>query len=303
MERFRILSNLYSFRSVRQFKRDLDVLLRFFRPLSLQDLLRSLEDNETSLRNSFILTFDDGLRECYDVIAPILKSYGVPAIFFLCSAFIDNKELAYDHKKSLLVRLVKNGGCSSIQKSEIDAALRNIGIVDTGVGAGLLRVDYCRREILDQIAGILEYDFAAYLKTIQPYLTSDQVVAMLQQGHSVGAHSIDHPRYADVSLGEQLRQTRASVRFVKERFGLDYGAFSFPHSDAHVSNEFFRELFADGEVDVCFGNQGLLEDDVRRNIQRSSMEEAGKQAEAILGRGYARRVFKNVTGHLVVKRT
>ena len=125
---------------------------------------------------------------------------------------------------------------------------------------------------------------------------------MLQLGHAVGAHSIDHPRYADLSLGEQLHQTRTSVRFVKERFGIDYGAFSFPHSDAHVSKEFFREIFVDGELDVCFGNQGLLDDDVHRNIQRSSMEEAGKPAEAILGRGYVRRLFKSTTGHLVIRR-
>ena len=153
------ISNLYSFRSVPQFKRDLDVLLRFFRPLSLQNLLRGFEDNETPTRNSFVLTFDDGLRECYDIIAPILKSYGVPAIFFLCSAFIDNRELAYDHKKGLLCGLVKEDGLSFIQKKEIDAALKNIGIVEPDLGAGLLQVDYCRRQVLDHIAGVLEYDF------------------------------------------------------------------------------------------------------------------------------------------------
>jgi peptidoglycan/xylan/chitin deacetylase (PgdA/CDA1 family) len=281
----------------------LDVLLRFFRPVSLQNLLSSFEDTEGPMRDSFMLTFDDGLRECYDIIAPILKSYGVPATFFLCSAFVDNKDLAYDHKKSLLSRRMRDTGLSSNQKDEIDATLKRIGIVKPDLGAAVLHVDYCRRQVLDHIADVLEYGFAAYLRIVQPYLTSDQIVAILQLGHAIGAHSIDHPRYADVSLGEQLRQTRASVRFLKERFDLDYGAFSFPHSDANVSSEFFREMFVDGEVDVCFGNQGLLEDDLHRNIQRCSMEEPGKPAEAILGRGYVRRVFKKATGHLVVKRT
>ena len=113
-------------------------------------------------------------------------------------------------------------------------------------------------------------------------------------GHSVGAHSIDHPRYADLDLEDQLHQTRASIRFVKERFGLPYGAFSFPHSDAEVTNEFFSRLFATGEVDLCFGNQGLLNDSVRRNIQRSSMEKTRMPAEAILGEELCQTTRKGV---------
>ena len=37
---------------------------------------------------------------------------------------------------------------------------------------------------------------------------SEQVIELLKLGHAVGAHSIDHPRYADLSLEEQLHQTR-----------------------------------------------------------------------------------------------
>src|SRR5690348_781204 len=96
------VSRLYSFRNVREFTRDLEVFLRFFRAISLQDLLSNLEGKNVLPRNSFLLTFDDGLKECYEVIAPILKKKGIPAVFFLCKAFVDNKAMAYDHKKCLL---------------------------------------------------------------------------------------------------------------------------------------------------------------------------------------------------------
>ena len=42
-------------------------------------------------RRCLHLTFDDGFRELHDVVAPILLRKGIPATFFVNSAFIDNK--------------------------------------------------------------------------------------------------------------------------------------------------------------------------------------------------------------------
>jgi peptidoglycan/xylan/chitin deacetylase (PgdA/CDA1 family) len=278
--------------------------LRFFRPLSLVDFLRNFKENKAIGKNSFMLTFDDGLRECHDIIAPILASYGVSATFFLCSAFVDNNELAYDHKKSLLINLIntKGRGVSPLLEKEIRATLEDVDIVAPSSVAGLQLVDYRRSYVLEQIARILDCDFSEYLKEDQPYLTTGQIIELLRMGHAIGAHSIDHPRYADLTLADQLYQTTASVKFVKERFALDYTVFSFPHSDAGISKAFFRTIFSTGQVDVCFGNQGLLKDDVARNVQRVAMEEPGVAAEAILGRAYARRSIKRLTGQLALTR-
>ena len=297
------VTNLYAFRSVSQFMRDMDVLLRFFRPLSLQDFLAHLEGAQELPRKSFLLTFDDGLKECYEVVAPILKRKGIPATFFLCSAFTDNQELAYDFKVSLLAGVLKGRSLSAAKEVQVRELLEGAGIHGADPMSALFSVGYRRRRILDQIAAVLEFDFVEYLKKVQPYLTSDQVHELLKLGHAVGAHSIDHPRYSDLPLEEQLHQTRESIRFVRQRFSLDYAAFAFPSSDANVNREFFREIFRAREVDVCFGNHGLLEDCVPRNVQRSSMEKTWMPAEAILGKSYARRCVRMATGGLKIRRT
>ena len=299
----RHVGNLYSFKRISQFEKDMDTLLRCFRPLSLQEFLMSLQGRQTVKPGSFMLTFDDGLMECHEIVAPILQQKGIPAAFFLCSAFVDNKEMAYDFKKALLAGVLKTRKMTPALKDQVCAVLAGVGLSGSDLGAAVLLVDYLRRSVLEEIAALLEYDFQTYLGTVQPYLTSEQVIELLKMGHAVGAHGIDHPRYADLPLAEQIHQTRASVKFVRDRFDLKYGAFSFPHSDAHVSEEFFREIFATGEVDVCFGNQGMLEDSVPRNFQRSSMEKTSMPAEAILGKGLARRFLKTASGQLVVRRT
>jgi peptidoglycan/xylan/chitin deacetylase (PgdA/CDA1 family) len=296
------VDNLYIFRNAAQFSRDLDVFARFYRPLALPDFLACLKTGTALPKNSLLLTFDDGVRECHEVIAPILKRKGFPATFFLCSAFVDNREWPFDFKKSVLAgvlmqRQLKPGQYSCLRQLLNDAGLRNPDLTEA-----LLDVDYPRNYVLDPVADLLDYDLDAYLKNACPYLTSDQVRELLKEGHAIGAHSVDHPRYGDLTLDEQLRQTRESVRFVKERFSLGYGALAFPSSDANISRRFFREIMNTGEVDVCFGNHGLLDDCVPRCIQRTTMEKTRQSTETILGENYARRLLKRVMGKRVIQR-
>ena len=294
------VDRLYRFRNVARFSRDLDVLAQIYRPISLHDFLASLNTGIALPKNSLLLTFDDGLRECHEIIAPILKRKGIPATFFLCSAFVDNRAWAFDLKKSVLADALSGTVLQPRQKCALRRILDGAGLRSSDLTEAVLGVDYSRRLILEPIAALLDYDLDAYLKKARPYLTSDQVRELLKEGHAIGAHSIDHPRYGNLPLREQLRQTRESVRFIKGRFSLDYGAVAFPSSDANISRCFFEEIMAD--VDVCFGNQGLLEDAAPRCVQRMTMEKTDRPAEAILGESYTRRLVKRAAGKGVVPR-
>lgn len=297
------IDSLYTFRNVSQFKRDLETLLRFYRPLSLQDFLQALRDDRPAPKNSLVLTFDDGVRECHEVVAPILEKMGIPATFFLCSAFVDNSDIAYDFAKSVLASELSRHQLREGQLVLLRRLLAEVGIHSMNLSEAVLSVDYRRKQVLDQIAALLDFDLSAYLEKVQPYLTSEQVRDLLRMGHAIGAHSIDHPRYGDIPLNEQVRQTLESIRFVKHRFAVNYGALAFPSSDANISKSFFQQVLGSGEVDVCFGNHGLLDDCVSRNIQRTSMEKTSLPAEAILGKSYARRFAKMAMGRLKIDRS
>ena len=95
---------LYAVRSIANFQADLDFLCRNYRPLAMSELdeLPRRRGSQASAR-AFVLSFDDGMREVYDVIAPMLRAKGVPAMFFINSATIDNRQLMWRNKLSLLV--------------------------------------------------------------------------------------------------------------------------------------------------------------------------------------------------------
>lgn len=59
----------------------------YFHVISMRNLLDKLE-NGIPLDHDLVITFDDGYQDNYKFAAPILKSSGLPATFFLTSRFI-----------------------------------------------------------------------------------------------------------------------------------------------------------------------------------------------------------------------
>jgi peptidoglycan/xylan/chitin deacetylase (PgdA/CDA1 family) len=289
------IKHLYAYKNVKQFKDDIDFIMRNFTSLSLPDFLYYLKNDQEPPDNSFLLTFDDGLRETYEIISPVLLAKGVPAIFFVSSAFVDNKKLAHDHKASLIVEHLKQADALVLERRVRDILIQN-GCKEGNIEDCILGINYHQCGVLNKIGEMMDLDFQEYLKKGKPYLTTEQLEQMIRKGFAVGAHGIDHPMYSTLSLDQQLYQTRVSVKFLRERFSLNYSAFAFPHSDHGVSNDFFREAKKDGLLDISFGTAGILEDTVQNHFQRFSLEKPILPVEKIIAFHLTRRIFKVLRG-------
>jgi len=309
------IHHLYAYRTVGEFAADVDFFARHFSPISLGQLCRSLRGDESLPARSVLLTFDDGFREMAQLVAPILKAKGVPATFFINSAFLDNREMCYAQKISLLLEAlgVENGSQldghregrqkeKKLLERKVTLALRDFGLTGDDAADMLRRIDYSRKEALDPIARICEVAFDSFLQHQSPYLTSEQVVGLLRDGFSIGGHSVDHPRYSTISLEEQLRQTRECMEFLEARFGIHQRAFAFPHTDAGVGTSFFETIFNEGSVDVSFGTSGLLGDSWPGHFQRFSMERRCGSAQRITAWHHARRFSRRFRGMDIVQR-
>jgi peptidoglycan/xylan/chitin deacetylase (PgdA/CDA1 family) len=292
------LRHLYPYKNVAQFKADLDFFLGHCQPVSLEDLLACLYRGRSLPKRSFLFSFDDGFREMAEIVAPILNAKGVPAVFFVNSAFVDNRELCFHHKISLLLGwLLSNPDETRLKKfsdvmAEPDASV-------AGLAARLRNTSYAERRTLDHLAAACDLNFEQFLAQQRPYLSSQQIRGLLRDGFSIGAHSVDHPFYGALTLDEQLRQTRDSMRFLHEQFRVRQKAFAFPHSDAGVSRAFFEQISRECLVDISFGTAGLLPGEHPAHFQRFAMEKSENSARQILAWQSARcgyRTFINRNG-------
>lgn len=287
------VKHLYPVRSVRQFEKDLETFLQLFELISLQDLIENVRSNRPLPVNALLLTFDDGFREMAEIVAPILRRNGISATFFLNTAFLDNADMAHDNKISLLIdHLDSRSGPA--EREATRKALFDYQVIDSGeLRQDLLGINYRKRHVLDEIARILGIDFQTYLSVQRPYLAREEVARLVAEGFAIGAHSVDHPRYSDLSLQEQVDQTTRSLRTLREHFSLRYAAFAFPYGD--VPDEFIKKIFMLCDVEVSFGTHGVSKNSNRRHFQRFSMDYDHASAKQILNRNYARNFYKRTT--------
>jgi peptidoglycan/xylan/chitin deacetylase (PgdA/CDA1 family) len=277
------------FRNIRQFKADLEFLLQNYSPVTEEDIICLMHGDRTLPPRSVLFTFDDGFRENYDIIAPLLQAIGAPAIFFLTTATIDNKELCYTQKKSLLIDALEgNHGAATLD--EASRELLRAGVPrNSSLVKQILGISYRDRQVLDELARILQCDFQWYLDSQRPYLSSRQVEGLLRQGFAIGAHSVDHPLYAELTLAEQLTQTRESMRWLSDRFQIQCKSFAFPYRANGISPEFFRKIYAEQELKICFGTGGLVPyPPFRQSLPRFTPELSASPACESLSRAFCR---------------
>lgn len=297
------ISPLYPIKNVKDFIKDLDFLLKNYTPIDYYNLKALIDNGKSPGKNSFLLTFDDGLREFHDIISPILLQKGIPSICFLNSDFIDNKKMFYRYKAGLLI----NAFSKNAMLLKKDNVLKWFYLHSLGkqnnFSKTILSVNFRNQRFLDDLAQLINLDFNQYLLEQQPYLTGLQINSLINKGFYFGSHSCNHPEYSYLSMHEQIQQTKESVIEITNRFSLSYKTFAFPFTDYGVSKDFFQTILEKEKiVDVSFGCAGLKRDTFCRHIQRIPFEIFDLSAKEIVNAEYIYFLLKSIFGKNVIIR-
>ncbi|WP_223601277.1 polysaccharide deacetylase family protein [Chryseobacterium sp. GVT01B] len=271
------IKHVIRYKNTKQFEEDLDHLAKNFQFVDWQEFKEFTSGNFKPKKKIALLTFDDGFREFYDVAAPILERKGIYACNFVNPAFIDNKDMMFRCKASLLVDAVER---NKTIDPEIYFVLSLKNVDRHFLQKKILAINYQEKDTLDWLAEKLEVDFNAYSKEFKPYLSTEELKELTRKGFGISSHSWDHPKYGDLSLKEQMETTDKTFAYLKEN-GFLYESFAFPFTDFEVQKDFFDELFKNEEIYCSFGCAGIKLDSVKKNFQRIPME-MGESGEQIL---------------------
>jgi peptidoglycan/xylan/chitin deacetylase (PgdA/CDA1 family) len=303
------ISPLYPVRTLRQFEADLDYLCTHFQSVALSELHEIQQDfqedfqqqkqtKNTFSKPAFHLTFDDGLRQCFAEIRPVLLRKGINATFFINSQFVDNQQLMYRYAAALLLQ--------AMQKSPRGKP---------AVIEAVMKMEHSDSDEILELCGGFGVDLRGFLRDYRPYCTTNELRQLVADGFSLGSHSQNHPLYARLTLAEQLAQTIDSQRFIEKeiyQFPDDsltprpanfVRAFAFPFTDDGVKAEFWRALKAELPFDLTFGTAGIKGDNMPNHLQRLVMETANSEATAaqILRKNYLAHWLKRALGRHIVK--
>ncbi|SDJ91374.1 polysaccharide deacetylase family protein [Chryseobacterium jejuense] len=293
------IRNVIRYKNIKQFEADIDCFSKHFQWVNWAEFKDFTSGNFKPQKKIALLTFDDGFREFYDIVAPILERKGIYACNFINPAFIDNKEIMFRCKASLLIETLEK---KKSVHPEIYTILSSGSQATTEIlKKEILKITYQEKDILDLLAEKFEVDFQSYLQEYKPYLSTEELKNLTNRGFGISSHGWDHPRFGALSLEQQMESIHKTFAYLKENDVL-YESFAFPFTDFGVKNEFFEELFKNKEIFCSFGAAGIKLDSEKRNFQRVPME-MGESAERILKKEIAYfRLKKLLNKNMIVRK-
>src|SRR5215203_1031907 len=85
------------------FEQQLQVLQNSFKVSSISEIILNLQKGR--LKNKTVaVTFDDGYRDNFQIAAPLLEKYNIPATFFITNSFEEEKIYWWDSLANLVLR-------------------------------------------------------------------------------------------------------------------------------------------------------------------------------------------------------
>ncbi len=291
------VEHLYEFKNCFQFNNDIDLFLKNYNPIDPADLLSNKYG-----KNSFLLSFDDGLQEVYTVVYPILKRHNLKAIFFINPNFIDNNQGLYKHYISILISHLKT---INFPQPILNVIAQKLSFTYNSVDDfknELINIKFSDKHKINEVLKIVEIDIARYLKVHTPYITKEQIQEMIDDGFLFGGHTMSHPPLNQLTFSEQKKEIIDSIDWLKDNFNIKYSLFAFPFSDKNVSKKLIDELFRYDPNILLFGNSGLKKDTDERLIQRFSLENPNKVNAKQIVTENLYKYFNKLIGKYFIKR-
>ncbi len=238
------LRPLYRYKTPRAFAADLRYLRRRHQILSHDQVVELIETGRPFPPEAVLLTFDDGYRECFTEVRPLLLDYRLPAIFFVPSELVGNRRLADRNLDAVcLARL------AALDRRRLRTALKRLEeifrrpLASREEGLRAVRGSGGGEEgMRERIRRALEVDPREYLERERPYLEAEEVRQLAAEGFTIGGHSRLHTRLDDLGEERMEEEIVASTREVMELTGRDRAPFAFPFSGDRADPGFIRRL-------------------------------------------------------------
>jgi peptidoglycan/xylan/chitin deacetylase (PgdA/CDA1 family) len=231
------------------FERHISLLAKNFECVSSEHLRNYRRRAD---RNQVLLTFDDGLRNNFDVAKPILLKYRVPALFFISSRHAERgRYLWFSYLRAL--KLHFPGDTLSFRGAQFDMRpeAREASVMELREFLLGLRPhpSAMYRAIEDELPPLEDFMTPAQLSDECEGMTGEQVADLTANPlFSVGCHTVDHPYLPRCEPTEMCRQISENKSWLEavSRVRCDAIAYPLGDYDAAVVELCRKHMFSQG---------------------------------------------------------
>lgn len=214
------------------FESALRFLTTHYVPVSLDDVLSNGGGRGLPPR-PVLVTFDDAYASIAETGAPLCRQYGVPAVFFVNAAFVNNRRLAPDNLVCYVANVVGMDAVNSAIRAvpgREEAADHSLAEV-FGVFFPTLSLD--ERDIfLDALCRLAGVNEAQLAKEANLYLTGGQLRNLESYGFELGNHTWSHTHCRSLAQHEVAAEIEQNKAELEALSGKRVRSFSQPYGSS-----------------------------------------------------------------------
>lgn len=219
----------------KQFKSQLKELSKYGNFVSQQEVLKGISQHEKAI----LITFDDGLREQFELAKPILDEMGIPFICFVNTSNFTDRKVSLVHKIHLLRTVIspanlekeiKNISSVELKDEEIEKAVAHYNYDDEDVARLKYLLNF-RLRITEQ-KKIIEPLFLKYFEeeeTVSELYMDENQLKVLWEEDRLGSHGHGHDPLGLLSREEVLNDLAKTQDYFETKFGKKALTFSYPY--------------------------------------------------------------------------
>jgi len=242
--------NLKSFLTVNNFKKNLDFITNQYQVIRPSDIPNVDKDG-----NYAILTFDDGLKDHYD-ITDVLLSYGVTGTFLIPTLPVTEGKMIHSHKIQFILaseseeKLINNILYGFENPVELYNHYSKTIIKNNWWNPEMIFItNFLRKhengvmitdKLFNEIVTIDEKEFSSDL-----YLNENNIIEMVSSGMDIGSHGYTS---AILTNDNQKMEIGSSIGFIRKYYDGDV-MFSYPNG---VYNDKTIELLKQHDCKYSF---------------------------------------------------
>ncbi|MCI5212373.1 MAG: hypothetical protein D3910_27140, partial [Candidatus Electrothrix sp. ATG2] len=194
-------------------------------------------------KRSVLITFDDGYKDNFELVYPVLRSLNIPAIYFIpAGAIMDRKLCWWDIISFFIKRTIKQQ--ISVKGAELCLASEQDKEKAIFYLLKMMKTEPHSRtqdllEVLSRACGV---EFPSHDEQDAELMTWKEIEEVQNNGVAIGAHTVSHRVLATLNEEEQFEELRSSKKLLEDMLPHKIRSFSYPVGDYTVFTEKTKEL-------------------------------------------------------------
>lgn len=243
-----------------EFDRQMRHLKLNFDVIGLSELERALSEAGSRRGRFAMVTFDDGYRDNFEDAFPILKSHGLPGVFFIATGFLDHAHPAWWDEVAWItnsttareLRLSDRWDCSTLTLTAESRA----DVIRQLLAVCYRLHDDDRTDFLNELAERCGTGRASEKLADSLWMNWDMIREMRSEGMSIGAHTVTHPVLSRLNYEDQCRELNQSRMRLEQELNEPVTSLSYPVGRRDSFNEDTRRALRSNGFKWAFSYYG-----------------------------------------------